>query len=712
MRFRSCVPAFLCLTLSLLTGCSLQSPTATPIPASVGFSGHVHGGQQPVSGATLQLYTVGTAADGSASTPLLTETVTSDARGNFNITGLYSCTSATLVYMTATGGNPGLASANPNLAMMTALGPCSSLTPSTFISINELTTVAAVYALAPYMTSASAVGSTTAHTSSLTSAFSLASQFVAPSTGQSPGIDIPSGYSAPTVQLNTLADILASCINSTGGSSRDGSLCGSLFALSTPSGANAPMDTISALLNLANNPQLNTYSLYNLITPSAPFQPIASSLPPDFRVRLAIPAAQVAIPLPAPTLTFASTTVFTNSATQTVPLQNTGSTPLTISRISLIGLNPSDFVVINPCPAILQPQASCSLQIYFSPTATGSRNAFLQINTISPASPQYITLFGIGAPAASSPAYIFLSSLLNGVTKIQTYPSSANGNASPVSTYTGSPGKYYYTLKTDGNNMLYAGTGIFNSAGYNEASEVDVFTIGVDGVITPARSLLIPDSASTGPGSFSSGLGAVDKSGRIIMERDIANNDGYSYTTFCDVYAAGASGAASPLFSVPNCNGYMAVDPAGDLFAMDLNNNIIEFPAGFNASTKPSRTIDLTAVYNYAHDPVAGPYDVTTDNAGNVYILLTGGPNEQTEILEFGPSASGSSSPIRTIAGQATQLSNPYQLVVDSNGLLYVTDEGPTSAGVVLEFGQTANGNTPPAAIAITSMSLSSIALH
>jgi hypothetical protein len=108
------------------------------------YSGSVHGGQQPVVGATIQLYTVGTTADGSAATPLLTSTVTSDSTGSFTITGLYSCTGATQVYIVATGGNPGLSTTNPNIALMAALGSCSALTPSTFININELTTVADV----------------------------------------------------------------------------------------------------------------------------------------------------------------------------------------------------------------------------------------------------------------------------------------------------------------------------------------------------------------------------------------------------------------------------------------------------------------------------------------------------------------------------------------------------------------------------------------
>jgi trimeric autotransporter adhesin len=119
----------------------------------------------------------------------LTQTVTTGNDGSFTITSLYSCNSATLVYLTAVGGNPGIGSNNPNLALMTALGPCSSLTPSTFISVNEVTTVAATSALAPFMSSMTAIGSSPSDVSALTSAFALANEYADPVTGISGYVD-------------------------------------------------------------------------------------------------------------------------------------------------------------------------------------------------------------------------------------------------------------------------------------------------------------------------------------------------------------------------------------------------------------------------------------------------------------------------------------------------------------------------------------------
>src|ERR1700734_3161124 len=101
-----------------LTGCGL-STTATPVAVDgQQFSGHVHGGQQPVSGATIQLFAPGSSGYGTAAMSLLTKTVVTDGGGNFSITGDYTCPSAsTPIYMLVTGGNPGLAAGTNNTAL-------------------------------------------------------------------------------------------------------------------------------------------------------------------------------------------------------------------------------------------------------------------------------------------------------------------------------------------------------------------------------------------------------------------------------------------------------------------------------------------------------------------------------------------------------------------------------------------------------------------
>ncbi len=394
---RDSAPLYIALLSAIsafFTGCTLGpnlTSTTNPGTPAVQVAGHVHGGQQPVSGATIKLYTVGTSGDGSASSSLLSQSVTTDSNGNFTITNLYSCTNATLVYLVATGGNPGLSSNNSNLALMTALGPCGSLTSSTFVTINEVTTVAAVYALAPFMSNYSAIGSGTSDAAALMAAFTLAAQYANNTTGLSPGNTVPVGYTIPTMLIDTLADIVATCVNSAGGLSGDGSVCGQFFAFTTPGNSPAPANIITALLYLANNPTLNTSLLYNLITPTAPFQPHLPATPIDFRIALTS-TTPPALQLTPSTLTFSNTTVGTPSAAQSITIQNTSSTAVNLAGLALAGANASNFSYTNGCSTTLEANASCSIQVTVTPTVAGPRIAYMAIASNTLSSPQFVTL--------------------------------------------------------------------------------------------------------------------------------------------------------------------------------------------------------------------------------------------------------------------------------------------------------------------------------
>ncbi|MES2390444.1 MAG: hypothetical protein V4555_02300, partial [Acidobacteriota bacterium] len=295
MKLGHSSPFLLCPLVGLLTGCaglSTAPATSTPSPA-LKVSGRVHGGQQPVSNATVQVYAVGTTGDGSAPTPLLTPALTSGSDGSFSLQGLVCPGGDPLIYITATGGNPGLASGtnNTQIALMTAIGHCSALGPGTFIQINEVTTVAAVAALAPFMSAPLNVGSSTSDASGLATAFNLASVLADPSSGGSPGpghADSTTGYPAtvPTSEIYSLADVLAACINSTGGVATDTSTsCGKLLSLTGGS-----TDTLSALIALEKSPSaFDTTSIFNLATADTVFQPTLTQPPDTFAIGVSYP---------------------------------------------------------------------------------------------------------------------------------------------------------------------------------------------------------------------------------------------------------------------------------------------------------------------------------------------------------------------------------------------------------------------------------------
>ncbi len=285
-------------TCMLLSGCA-SVPARLPVAGTaISLHGLVHGGQQPVSHALIGLYAAGTSGPGSPSTPLLSQPVYTDERGNFQLDGLYQCPSPDAqILITAQGGNPGFSAAtdNTSIAMMAALGPCAGLA-NVYINLNEETTVAAVWALAPFMTSMLDIGSN-AGDPLFTDAVLQAQQLVDLASGTAPGTASAAGYVVQVNKVNHLANILASCINSSGGKAGDGSPCGLVFQAATQADGSAPTDTIAAASHIAKNPTRNVAALFNCVTATAPFQPTLSTVPPDWTLSLAqIPAAPVITP--------------------------------------------------------------------------------------------------------------------------------------------------------------------------------------------------------------------------------------------------------------------------------------------------------------------------------------------------------------------------------------------------------------------------------
>src|SRR5580698_1982692 len=99
---------------AVLTGCGTGA-LDTSSTGTLGIQGHVFGGQQPVTGASIFLYVAGTGGNGSAATPILQGAVTTGAGGTFSIGTNYSCPSGTdQTYIVAVNGNPGLGTGNNN----------------------------------------------------------------------------------------------------------------------------------------------------------------------------------------------------------------------------------------------------------------------------------------------------------------------------------------------------------------------------------------------------------------------------------------------------------------------------------------------------------------------------------------------------------------------------------------------------------------------
>jgi hypothetical protein len=214
--------------------------------------------------------------------------------GSFSISGDYTCTPGQQVYLYALGGDPGLGTgANAAAGLMAALGSCptggnfmSGTSLITNVMVNEVSTVAAAYAMAGFATDATHVGSsgTALALTGIANAFANAANLETIGTGVALATTPAGNGTVPQAEINTLANILAACVNSNGA----GSACTTLFANATADGTTTgtqPTDTATAAINIAHNPE-NVWELYGLGTASPPFTPGLSGQPHDWTISL------------------------------------------------------------------------------------------------------------------------------------------------------------------------------------------------------------------------------------------------------------------------------------------------------------------------------------------------------------------------------------------------------------------------------------------
>ncbi len=231
-----------------------------------------------MNGAEVQLYTAGSTGYGSGSSLLASATYTNQ-NGVFTIEGSFTCPSdAAPAYILASGGTPGAGTQNSAIVLMAALGECGKLSslPST-ITVNEVTTVAAVWALSPFLKANGALGTSSGNAQGLLNAFATANNLADLATGTAPGTAVPANAKVPTSKINALANLLAACVNSTGSGA-----CDALFTASTPASGSAPTNTLGVALNIASNPASNVAGLFALSPTTTVYQPALSGAPPDW----------------------------------------------------------------------------------------------------------------------------------------------------------------------------------------------------------------------------------------------------------------------------------------------------------------------------------------------------------------------------------------------------------------------------------------------
>jgi hypothetical protein len=304
------------LPFLLLTGCAMTNSGPGDSMISE-VSGVVHGGQSPIQGASVVLYVTASTSPGYYHPGVVIGTASTDVNGNFTISPsatTLNCPAGQYAYISSAGGYPSgsPALANNSTLLVAALGACSTISSSTTVTINEVTTVAAAYALSGFMgTTANgsiyqanvgasgtnnAVIGTSTQAAGLGHAFmnaaSLANYVTGTANSQTANITVGAttvNGSVPLAEINTLGDILQACVNGATGNSS----CVSLFGFTPSITGVAPVNTLQSMINLARNPYPSaaamnaTTGLFSIVpSGGAAFQPQLTAQPPDWSLAI------------------------------------------------------------------------------------------------------------------------------------------------------------------------------------------------------------------------------------------------------------------------------------------------------------------------------------------------------------------------------------------------------------------------------------------
>ena len=614
MRIRQRLCPILNVTITLavavgLEGCNV-SPSVTPTPSSAQmFRARISGGIQPISNGSIQLYTPGTNGYGSASTPLLNQPVTTDANGSFSFGGDFSCPSPTTpVYLVATGGNPGLAPGTNNsaIALMGLLGQCGTLTSTSFFNIGERSTVAAVWALAPFMVDYAHIGTSHGNSQGLLNAFTAAQNLVDIHSGSAPGT-APTIASIPTAEINTLADILTSCVNSDG-TTTSTSGCGRLFAAATPAGGVAPGDTAAAALNIARNPGHNTGALFSCLPSSSAYQPTLASAPTDWTLAINYVSPIFNTPSDLAIDSQGNAWVLSRSSnSSTISILNTSGITSTFPQVGVtlghLALDPFDD------PWLTNNASSNVLEL----TSTG---VHASANPFSGAGVQ-----GPGALAFDGSGNVWVVNSGPTVSKL-----SPNGGAmSPPAGYsTGGPsGPPALALDTSGNVW------IANSSG----DSVSVLS---------SSGAPLPGSPYSGAGISGPSALAIDSTGGAWVANRVTSS--LSRLAF-----DGSPIAGSPYFGA-------GLSGPIDIALDGLDNVWLANPGGSSVSEFLSNGRAQSGVVGYGSVGLVSPFRVVIDGSGNVWVANLG-------------SATVGTGMITQIVGAAAPVVTPASVAVQNNAL-------------------------------------------
>jgi methionine-rich copper-binding protein CopC len=282
---------------------------------------------------------------------------------------LYNNEAVALTISSITTGNPDFTESNTCGTSLAAKGHCTitvTLTPSILGAETGTLTVNDATSNSPQIAALTGTGVVPAFLSSTSLAFG------------SVGENSPSAAKTTTLYNNEAVALTISSITTGNPDFTESNTCGTSLAAKghctitvtlTPSVLTAETGTLTVNDAASNSPQTATLTGTGIVP--ATVSPTS--------------------------LTFTARTVGTTSAAMTVTLTSNLALAMPISSLTFTGANALDFAApTNTCGASLAAKAHCTISITFTPGATGTRTATLNVSDSASNTPQTVALTGTG----------------------------------------------------------------------------------------------------------------------------------------------------------------------------------------------------------------------------------------------------------------------------------------------------------------------------
>ena len=209
---------------------------------------------------------------------------------------------------TPSGSATTISAINPAIVNLAMLGLCPSSGNFTnalrYVYMNEVATAATAYAMSGFAIDSLHIGSSSTNLTGLQNAVGNAANLyniqggpLELSGNSSAGegqianqATVAGNGTVPQAELDTLANILAACVDSANTANNISAQCSTLFADATTTGTSSgikPIDIATAAVNMSHNPgTTNVVALWELPSGAVPFAPQLNGAPKDFTVAI------------------------------------------------------------------------------------------------------------------------------------------------------------------------------------------------------------------------------------------------------------------------------------------------------------------------------------------------------------------------------------------------------------------------------------------